>query len=176
MNNIGGIEESQNFRKRWVFSTFYIIDAAQSIESFFDFQDNDEVLSYQSMGVDDQVIEYTPSNAEAKSRSGSRASFVSNAGNKSTRNIFKLPARPNHNALNSSRNHLKSKEIAQDILNKSGVFTKLKNSKFSRVGTLAPSFFTGALNKSSVTPSKPKPKPKQVTNEYELYRENPSLG
>jgi hypothetical protein len=146
------------------------------MESCLELQVNDEVFSYQSMGAEDQIIEYSPSNAEAKSRSGSRASFASNAGNKSTRNLFKQPPKHSHNALNSSRNHLKSKEIAKDILNKSGVFSKLKNSKFNRVGTLATPFLSGTLNKSSVTPSKMKSKHKPVFLRNNHFRRNLSQG
>ena len=43
----------------------------------------------------------------------------------------------NRQDLNTSKNFLKSKEIAKDILNKSGVFAKIKNPKVARVGTLA---------------------------------------
>ena len=117
------------------------------------------ILSYKSMGKEVQYIEYSPS-----AKDGRSASAVSNPLEKSSRNLgVNLKQTMRKNDLNVSRNHLTSKNLAKDILNKSGLFATIANPKLARIGTLAPPTSGNFVNKSALNTSRSKSKPKEVS-------------
>lgn len=131
-------------------------------QSIFKIGVDASILSYKSMGREEQYIEYSPSAKEGRS-----ASAASNPIDKSSRNLgIALKQTLKKNDLNASRNHLTSKNLAKDILNKSGMFATIANPKMYRIGTLAPPTSANFINKSALNTSRSKSKPKEVKDFY----------
>ena len=117
----------------------------------------DSYLSYKSM-VEDAPLENMPSLKNENLQNKPSMPSVSNSN--PSLNVSKR-----YNHQNSKKNFLTSKDMAKDILNRSGVFSGMKGkNKITRMTTQIGPLQSGLMNKSSVPNiTKSKSKPKNVT-------------
>lgn len=121
----------------------------------------DSLLSYKSMTKMDQAVDNTPSirNENSKSKASNNNSIsASNPSVNASRRMASLAKDPL-----KSKNFLTSKEMAKDILNRSGMFSKINKPRMSRIATtLGTPLQSGLMNKSHQHPTKLPLKDKQV--------------
>ena len=124
----------------------------------------DSYLSYKSMMPQHQnQVEKSISN-NGDGVTPSRASVISVSNSKTSLNVSRRMGGNKNRQQYTSKNHLTSKDLAQDILNKSGVFSKIKKpNNVTRKGTFMTPLQSGLMNKSSILAKKSKSKPKPVS-------------
>ena len=157
---------------------------ADANKSFFKMGVDESVISYKSMAAEDmEPMRKTPSVNEQNSF---RGSVGSNAMNKSSRNIPGLMKIPSKKAdLNSSKNYLTSKDVAKDLLNRSGAFSHIKpggGSRMSRIGTfvtpgmgLRASFMQKSSIGKSISTPQDQSKAKSKLKKTETIRDTPVM-